>query len=265
LRQYPGSAASEIFRDALSHSDPLIRRAALDGLDALPPAQRAALATPLLNDPVRGVRIDAARLLASSAHDEASRPAFEAALAEYVAAQRENADRPEGHLNLGSLYIDLHQSEQAHAELNKAIELDPAFVPAYVNLADLQRANGTERQAEETLRRGLSAAPGSPPLHHALGLSLVRQQRGKEALAELAIAAKTAPQDPRYAYVYGVALHDLGDVRTSVAVLDAALARYPGDRDLLGALSSYANERGDTQAAARYQARLRRLEANDPR
>ena len=265
LRQYPGSTASEIFRDALSHSDPLIRRAALDGLDGLPPPQRAALATPLLSDPVRAVRIGAARLLASSARDEASRPAFEAALAEYIAAQRENADRPEGHLNLGSLYVDLHQFEQAQAELNKAIELDPAFVPAYVNLADLQRAQGTERRAEETLRRALRVVPSSVPLHHALGLSLVRQQRAKEALAELAIAAKTAPQDPRYAYVYGVALHDLGDVRASVAVLDAALVRYPGDRDLLGALASYANERGDPQAAARYDARLRQLEADSPR
>jgi predicted Zn-dependent protease len=107
--------------------------------------------------------------------------------------------------------------------------------------------------------------PGSAPLHHALALSLVRQQRSKEALVELAIAAKTAPQEPRYAYVYGVALHDLGDVRASVAVLDAALARYPGDRDLLVALASYANERGDAQAAARYRARLRELEGDNPR
>jgi len=265
LRRYPGSTTNEIIRDALAHSDPMMRRAALEGLDALAPAQRAALATPLLSDPVRAVRIEAARLLASSPHDEASRSAFEAALAEYIAAQRENADRPEGHLNLGGLYIDLHRSEKAQAELNKAIELDPAFVPAYVNLADLQRVSGTEREAEETLRRGLRVAPGSAPLHHALGLSLVRQRRAKEALAALAIAAKMAPEDPRYAYVYGVALHDLGDVRASVTVLAAALARYPGDRDLLGALASYANERGDAQAAARYQARLRQLEADNPR
>jgi predicted CXXCH cytochrome family protein len=265
LRQYPGSTANEIFRDALSHSDPLIRRAALESLDGLPPAQRAALATPLLSDPVRAVRIDAARLLASSARDETSRSAFEAALAEYISAQRENADRPEGHLNLGSLYIELRQSEQAQTELNKAIELDPAFVPAYVNLAELQRTNGTEQQAEETLRRALQAVPNSAPLHHALGLSLVRQQRGKEALAELAIAAKKAPDDPRYAYVYGVALHDLGDVRSSVAVLGAALVRYPGDRDLLAALASYASESGDAQAAARYKARLQQVEADNPR
>jgi Flp pilus assembly protein TadD len=263
LRLYPGQAANEVFRDALSHSDPLIRRAALEGLETLPPPQRSALAVPLLGDPVRAVRIEAALLLASLAPgqlDQAARPAFDAALAEYVAAQHENADRPEAHLNLGGLYASLRKPDQAEAEYRKAIELNSAFVPGYANLADLQRATGLEHQAELTLREGLRAAPASAPLHHALGLSLIRQKRSPQALAELALAAKQAPEDPHYAYVYGIALHDLGKSRESMSVLESALARYPGDRDLLAALAGYARDSGDAQAAARYSKQLRQLE-----
>ena len=87
----------------------------------------------------------------------------------------------------------------------------------------------------------------------------MRQGRGKEALGELAIAAKGQLDDPRYAYVYGVALHDLGRGRDSLAVLEAAAERFPGDRDLLTALSSYATERGDAKAAAGYDQRVREL------
>lgn len=265
LRLYPGQTANEVFRDALSHSDPLIRHAALEGLEALPHPQRTAQAVPLLGDPVRAVRIEAARLLASFAPgqlDQAARPAFDAALAEYVAAQHENADRPEAHLNLGGLYASLRKPDQAEAEYRKAIELDPAFVPAYVNLADLQRATGLEQQAELTLRGGLRAAPTNASLHHALGLSLIRQKRSPQALAELALAAKQAPDDPHYAYVYGIALHDLGKSRESMSVLETALARYPGDRDLLAALASYVQDSGDAQAAARYSERLRQLDGD---
>jgi len=263
LRSYPGQTAGAALKDALSHSDPMIRRAALEGLQMLPAGERSALASPLLNDRVRAVRIEAARLLAPVA-PQAIGPervaAFNAALAEYEAAQRENADRPEGHLNLGALYASLQKTDQAQAEYRKAIELNPMFVPAYVNLADLQRATGTEPDAEQTLREGLRLVPASAPLHHALGLSLVRQRRAKAALAQFAHAAKQAPEDPRYTYVYGVALHDFGKAQESASVLEAALARYPGDRDLLAALASYARDRGDTQAAARYAERLRQVE-----
>ena len=50
-----------------------------------------------------------------------------------------------------------------------------------------------EQEADGVLRRGLSLEPESADLHHALGLSLVRQKRLDESLPALAKAAEARP------------------------------------------------------------------------
>ncbi len=44
-------------------------------------------------------------------------------------------------------------------EINAAIGLDRFFIPAYVNLADLYRAQGRDPEGERILREGLNVAP----------------------------------------------------------------------------------------------------------
>ena len=83
------------------------------------------------------------------------------------------------------------------------------FVPAWANLADLMRMQGREADAEAALREGLARAPEDATLHHALGLSLVRQKKNDEALKELKRATELAPGNARFAYVYGVAKAEL--------------------------------------------------------
>ena len=46
-------------------------------------------------------------------------------------------------------------------------------------------------------------------LHHSLGLSLVRQHRDAEALAELRKASELDPGNARFAEVYGIAKAEL--------------------------------------------------------
>lgn len=265
LYRYPGEAAARVMGELLSHSDPMLRRSALLGLEGFPPGELATLIAPLLKDPIRAIRMEAARAMAGLSVEQlgaGNAQAFAAALAEYEAAQGENGDRPEGHLNLGSLYAVQRKLDQAEVEFGKAIAIEATFVPAYVNLADLQRSRHQEQAAEATLRKGLRARD-DPALHHVLGLALIRQKRMQEALAELALAAKQSREDSRYAYVYGVALHDLGQAKQGMSVLEAALKRFPGDRDLLNALASYAQAEGNQQAAARYNAVLQQIEATD--
>src|SRR5262249_3806965 len=74
--------------------DPMVRIGALDMLENVPAAQTWPLASPLLSDSNRGVRIRAAALLAavpSASQPAADRERFERAAAEFVAAQRLNA------------------------------------------------------------------------------------------------------------------------------------------------------------------------------
>ncbi|HKE96309.1 MAG TPA: cytochrome c3 family protein, partial [Povalibacter sp.] len=65
LHAYPGTTALETFQSQFAAADPLLRLAALNGLEMLPPERLAPLVTPFLDDPVRTVRLDATRLTAA--------------------------------------------------------------------------------------------------------------------------------------------------------------------------------------------------------
>jgi tetratricopeptide (TPR) repeat protein len=260
LGRYLSAATLPAVRNALNDPDPMVRSAAVNALAGADAATRAQLLSRLLGDPVRLVRMDAARALAGEAEARLApddRKRLESALEEYVAAQRFNADRPEAHTSLGTLEATRGRDAEAVAAYRKALALDPTYVQAALNLADLYRAVAREDEAERTLRAGLKRSPQSAPVHHALGLALVRQKRTDAALAELATAAKLAPEEPRFAYVYGVALYDTGKRGEAMKVLQSALARHPYDREILFALATYERAAGDA-ARARERARLLR-------
>jgi tetratricopeptide (TPR) repeat protein len=248
---------------SLNDPEAIVRLAAVEALANAEAATRLGFLPRMLSDPARAVRVEAARALAGQPEaglPAGERTAFARALEEYVAVQRYNADRPEGRLNLGNLYAVRNEPERALAEYRKALEIDPTFVAAYANLADLQRALGREAEAEAALRQGLAKQPRAAALHHALGLGLVRQKKSAEALRELGEAARLDPADARYAYVWAVALNDAGHMSDALGALEAALQRHPYDRDLLLALARYAAQAGRREQAAGYASRLREIE-----
>jgi Flp pilus assembly protein TadD len=205
-------------------------------------ATRLSTLAPLLTDPIRTVRTEAVLALvdlADRALPASRRSAFDRAFDEFVAEQRFNADRPEAQTNLGQAWLQRNRLDDAEKAFVEAIRLDPAFVPAYVNLSDVYRLRNDERQAERIARDGLQVAPSAAVLHHALGLGLVRQHRVSDALPELARAAALDAGNPRYQYVYAVALHDSGKTDEARRVLRAAAARFPGDRSIAEALEAF--------------------------
>jgi Flp pilus assembly protein TadD len=98
-------------------------------------------------------------------------------------------------------------------------------VPALVNLADLYRATGREAAGDSALDQALRAVPDNPEALHALGLLRVRQGRRGEAVELLRRASRARPESSRFAYVYAVALHDTGEARRAVDVLEQAHRR----------------------------------------
>jgi tetratricopeptide (TPR) repeat protein len=263
LGRYLGPATLPTVRAALADPDPLVRSAAVGTLTATDAGLRARLLPPLLGDPVRQVRMDTARALAGRpesllpGHDRAR---FSSAIAEYVAAERFGADRPEGRANLGNLYATQGRFDDAEAAFRSALALDPTFEPAALSLADLYRSGGRESDAESTLREALKGSPGSAPVRLALGLSLIRQGRSAEALKELATAAATAPGNARVAYVHAVALNDAGRGGEARRALEVALKRHPYDRDVLLALALFERDAGRSASALGHARRLAELE-----
>ncbi|MCB1632584.1 MAG: tetratricopeptide repeat protein, partial [Pseudomonadales bacterium] len=212
--------------------EPLVRLAAVQASRLLPAEEQQRLLLARLNDPMRAVRIEAARIavgIPDERLDSSERARRDAVVQELVASETIHLDRPESHLNLA--LIDLARGDVAAAEssLQQALRMDPGFVPARINLADLYRASARDGEVEPLLHEGLRLAPDSADLKHALGLLAVRQGKRAAALVLLAEAASLAPDNPRYAYVHAVALLDSGNPAEALAVARDALERTPND------------------------------------
>jgi tetratricopeptide (TPR) repeat protein len=225
LPQYTANLTPEMIKAYLagvSDGDPLVRAAAVEALEPFAPEETLSVAAPLLSDPVRAVRISAARLLAAVPAQSLTPQqlaAFESAAAEFIDAQMASADRPESHVTLGAFYADRSQVDAAEAAYRTALRLDPAFVPALVNLADLYRALQRDSDGEPLLRQAVAVDPGNAVARHALGLLLLRKQQLSEAMPELRQAAQSVPGNARYAYVYAIALHTAGQSPEALRVL----------------------------------------------
>jgi Flp pilus assembly protein TadD len=266
LASDPTPVVIELASNALNDPDELVRRSAVEVLSGGDPAVRLRFLPRMLDDPVRAVRIAAARSLAALPPERIPadrRAPLDRVVGEYLAAQRFNADRPEAHSNLGALHVERGELEKGEGEYRRALELAPEAVQPVINLADLYRAGGDEQRAEEVLRSALKVNPTSAPLHYALGLVYARQKRKAETLAEVGEAMRLAPEVPRYAYVYGVALHSFGDAAKGIAVLEQAHQRFPGDRAILQALATMARDRGDRAKAVAYAERLAAVAPDD--
>ena len=261
------AANGNLARAGLSDPDPMVRISALDMLESVPADQIWPLASPLLADRSRGVRIRTASLLAvvpTANQPPADRQSFERAAAEFVSAQRFNADRPEARSSLGSFFAKRGRPVEAEAEYKAALRLSPQFAPAAFNLADLYRGLGREAEGESVLRAALIVTPQDAGLHYALGLTLVRLKQTDEALGELRKATELDAGQARYAYVYAVALHSTGHASDSIAALKENLARHPADRDTLSALISFNRDSGDITSALEFAERLLEFTPNEP-
>jgi tetratricopeptide (TPR) repeat protein len=268
MAAFPTSATIASVRIGVRDPSPLVRRAAATALADANPRTRAAVLAPLLDDNVRAVRLQATEVLAATPADalpSGTAAALAKAVDEYLAAQELNADRPEAHLDLASLFAKERHYAGAARELRVALSLEPTFTPAVVNLADLDRALGNDAEGERVLRSEIARSPNDASLQYSLGLLLVRRGHKQKALDHLAAAARLAPADARFAFVYAVALDDSGQTAEAIRVLKANVARHPYDRDSLAALANLYRRVGNPVKGATYAERLAKLKSDDPR
>ena len=260
-----GTADTGVVQRAARDAQPLVRLAAIRLAEALPPPEQARSLAPLLSDPLRALRIEAARVLAGAqdALTAEQRAAWQHAADEYLATLRYTADRPEARAALGSFESRLGHHDAAQAAYRQALALDAAFIPAYLNAADDLRVQGRDADARALLQQGLGQAPQSAALHHALGLALVRLGDRVAAVQEFERASRLAPNDPRYVYVYAVALNSTGRPRDAIRALESAARRWPADRDVLMALATLQRDAGNLPAARQAAERLAAAYPND--
>jgi tetratricopeptide (TPR) repeat protein len=153
---------------------------------------------------------------------------FEAALECYAQALRHGASRPEEvHLNRGVILADwLHRPAQAERELDAALALNPRFIPALQNLANLHEDLGRRDQASAVYRRILELDPGNlDSLARYVGLMpITRPDDPLIARLEAAIAdaGTSAAARATLGFALGAALDSCAEYARAFAAYQAA-------------------------------------------
>jgi predicted CXXCH cytochrome family protein len=267
LPLYSSEQALKLATKDLSNPAPQVRESAVRAISAfLPPPERAPLLTPLLDDPVKAVRIVAARDLLSVARNGlgSTQANWNAAIAEYEAVQKSLAERAESNLNLAMLYQASGRNDEVESLLRTALKRDPDFYPALVTLVQWLEANGRGQEAQTLLAQSLKEHPDTALLQHTQGLALVRAGQSAQAMPALRKAAQLEPQNAQYGYVLAVALHDSGKVDEACEELERLLNVQPANRNARLSLIQYYLDNGQEPKAQVLLQRWKKMNGGDP-
>jgi Tfp pilus assembly protein PilF len=252
LTSYPGKDTSQAIKLALMDDEALIRRTAVENISPANQKEMTELISPLLYDPVKAVRIEAARRLAE---EPSWRPTpdhekiFKAVLKEFVASMEYSADFSFGRYNLGNLYVALNQPEEAVRNYLAAIKIDDQFYPAKVNLAMFYNKRGENEKAEVLLREVVKAHPELHEISYSLGLLLAETKKYDSAVIYLKKAAEGIPERSRVHYNLGLLMQYLNKDAEAENALLRALKIEPDNMNYLYALWDFYFKRGKLQKA----------------
>jgi Tfp pilus assembly protein PilF len=230
----------------------LIRRTAVDYINVSDSKRQTTLLTAMLYDPVKAVRIEAARRMTEIADpqlDDAQKKAFEVSLADYQKSMEYSADFAFGRYNLANLYVTLRQPEKAVENYQAAINIDNLFYPAKVNLAMLYNQTGKNDKAEILLREVATSHPEMYEVQYSLGLLLAEEKKYAEAANYLKQAVKGMPNRARIHYNLGLLLQHLNRDSNAEASLLRAQELEPDNLDYLYALADFYLKRKKLQKA----------------
>jgi VWFA-related protein len=142
---------------------------------------------------------------------------YEADSAKGAAAASGSGDDSYELLAKGIALLQSGNSEDAIAELRKALSLNPALPAARYNLASALLASVDLAGAETELREALKLVPESVQVHNLLGIVLGKRGDVAGAVAELRTSVKILPKEPAVHFNLGQALERSGDRAAALA------------------------------------------------
>jgi len=129
-------------------------------------------------------------------------------------------NRIEGHVLLGRAHLAQREFGGARRLLESAIEQAPRAVPPRVFLTHVLLQEGRDlAAAEKVLRELLLIDPGQGESWRNLAVLLRSQNRLGEALEACRSARAHGSSDPELALMYGMLLHEAGDLLNAEAIL----------------------------------------------
>ncbi len=217
---------TRLLLDQLANPSPLVREAAIRTLtyqvrqnnDAI----RKAL-QPMLDDPLRSVRIAAAWALCATLdlNTRAGR--------ELVHMLDINADQPTGRMQLSQFAYLRGDTPAAIKQMRKAIEWDPNSPPFHHDLAILLSTTGDTQGAIKALDDAVRLAPNEAEYHYKLALAWNEAGDVNKSAASLVTTVQLEPTHARAWYNLGLARNAMNQPQEAVAALLKGEAADPSD------------------------------------
>lgn len=220
------SSVRQALLQHLHDTNALVRAACVRSLEGLANGGTpiADLLRPMLDDPVRDVRISAAWALRSTLSPETQ------AAAELQHTLDLNADQPTGQWQRGIYHYSRGEFDIAVGHFKKAVAWDP----------------------------------GSPPFRHELAIALSTLGRSREALEQLQAACQLEPLDAETHFKLALAYNETGDLHHTVSELKETVRLQPRHARAWYNLGLAQNELGDATTAVETLLRAESIDASDP-
>jgi Tfp pilus assembly protein PilF len=178
---------------------------------------------------------------------------------EYLGALELHPGFFEAAFNLGVLFQEMGQNDEAIGCYRHALQCKSDLAPAWGNLGVALRDTDRGPEAVSSFRQALRLQPGEPGVLNNLGNTLLAQQQYAEAIACFRDGLRRAPANPGIHLNLGNALRCCGRVGEAIESLRRALELRPDFAEAHGDLAFALLLQGDlTQGFREYEWRWRR-------
>ena len=240
------------FLKALADPSPLLRASAAEALgDALRQQDIPALVA-ASRDPYRLVRVRAGASLAKVPAESmpvAFRLPAGQAVGEHLASLTARPDDYASLYNLANYHMERGEPARAIECFEKALRIEPKFLPALVNVALAYNATGQNNQALQFLLRASEINPRSVPAQLNLGLLLGEMGRPEDAKKEFRRVLEIDPASAAAAYNLGI-LMAAEDIEEAVRLCRRAFGLQPSGKHGF-TLAFYLRQKGDIDGGIR--------------
>ncbi len=150
---------------------------------------------------------------------------------------------------LGMRRADAGAGEEARTHLRRALDFDPAFLPALRALADLEAGAGDYPAAERWLRQALDAAGPNADLYFHLGNVALNRNDPRRALETYRQAEALADATPELRFNIGLAYLFMGASAEAETAFTALTLEQPANARVWDALGCARRQRDDAAGA----------------
>lgn len=243
LREFPNEENAGLLSDLLVDGEDLVRISAAQTLATYPIEMNRAGLGMGINDELKSVRI-------------AALSGLDGRNTEYEEYLEHNRYFPEGEMNRGIYFQKNGQLQEAIEAYKSAIEINPHFSAARINLAQVYNQTGNNGGAEAQLKAVIEREAEFGPAYYSMGLLLAEENRLEEAISYFEQGAVLMPESHRLKYNLAVSYQTLGSVEKAEAAYLEAIDLNSEETDYLYGICTLYLQNDQNEQALGYAKKL---------